>query len=345
MVDFLVGQYWHLFGWQPYFFPNSVEIQGLPGQLYERTPQVRLSHRFPIGGTSLELAAAALRPPVSDGDLMPDMTGGIRFAFDHWRGLQTTGATSTGVAPASIAVTADLRNFRLPVFQQEPTQSVSITTGAIAVDAFLPLIPPGHDFKNGGLSITGEFVYGGGIADMYTSLTGGITQPTIVNTSGLNPPPPYPGVVDNGMVEFDNAPGPKGPSCPDGLGAAGATSCHKSPRHPLGDGHRGLQWYVPGTHGRFWVAGNFAHTESPNIDQFTQATAPNPGRSGYTEAATVRKHEDWFNANVFFEPLPSVRIGFEYAGFIDPYVDVNPATNNRVTATNHRVQASGFFLF
>src|SRR5215471_9252312 len=43
VVDLLVGQYWELFGWQGLFHPNTVELQGMPGQLYSRTPQIRLS--------------------------------------------------------------------------------------------------------------------------------------------------------------------------------------------------------------------------------------------------------------------------------------------------------------
>src|SRR6202041_2473643 len=43
ILDVLAGQYWHLFGWQNGYHPNTVEIQGLPGELYARTPQIRLS--------------------------------------------------------------------------------------------------------------------------------------------------------------------------------------------------------------------------------------------------------------------------------------------------------------
>ena len=38
IVDLLFGQYWNLYGWQPYFFPNTVDLQGLPGQVFSRTP-------------------------------------------------------------------------------------------------------------------------------------------------------------------------------------------------------------------------------------------------------------------------------------------------------------------
>ena len=36
IVDVLAGQYWQLFGWQSLFHPNSVEYQGVPGELYSR---------------------------------------------------------------------------------------------------------------------------------------------------------------------------------------------------------------------------------------------------------------------------------------------------------------------
>jgi len=52
----------------------------------------------------------------------------------------------------------------------------------------------------------------------------------------------------------------------------------------------------------------------------------------------VRQFEDFFDANVFVDPLPSVRFGAEYAYFDDRYVD-------GTHAVNHRVQVSGFFMF
>src|SRR4051794_14103793 len=35
-VDVLAGQYWQLFGWQTFFHPNTVEIQGLAGEVFSR---------------------------------------------------------------------------------------------------------------------------------------------------------------------------------------------------------------------------------------------------------------------------------------------------------------------
>ena len=63
VVDVLVGQYWHLFGWQTAYQPNTVEIQGVPGELYARTPQVRVSKTFKGDALTFEVAVAAMRPP------------------------------------------------------------------------------------------------------------------------------------------------------------------------------------------------------------------------------------------------------------------------------------------
>lgn len=46
ILDVLAGQYWELFGWQTIYHPNSVQIQGLPGQVFSRAPQFRLRTYF-----------------------------------------------------------------------------------------------------------------------------------------------------------------------------------------------------------------------------------------------------------------------------------------------------------
>jgi hypothetical protein len=318
IVDVLLGQYWHLFGWQDAYIPNTVEIQGLPGELYERTVQLRLSHRFKLGPTSLDVAAAGLRPPTRD-SAVPDVAGGLRFAVDTWRGMQTAGATATRVMPASIAVTGDFRYFRSPEFSALPSKTVDLPTGAVAVDAFLPVIPARKKHRGNALSLSGEFVYGGGISDMYTGLTGGVTFPSLVNTTGINPAPTYPQNVDNGMVVMDN----------------NAHALHAIVWQTF---NVGLQYYWPGVNGAIWTSANFAHTESPNIAQFTSNSAPNPLTSNYVQQTNVRTSEDWFDVNLFVQIVPSVRLGFEYAHFRDHYVD-------DVVAENHRGQVSGFFLF
>src|SRR5262249_4801834 len=63
IVDILAGQYWQLIGWQSYFHPNTVEIQGVPGQVYSRQPQLRISKTIKTDVIDIDLAIAAARPP------------------------------------------------------------------------------------------------------------------------------------------------------------------------------------------------------------------------------------------------------------------------------------------
>ncbi len=62
IVDILAGQYWQLFGWQPVYQPNTVAIQGVPGEIYGRTPQLRVSKTIKIAPVTIEGAVAMTRP-------------------------------------------------------------------------------------------------------------------------------------------------------------------------------------------------------------------------------------------------------------------------------------------
>src|SRR5205807_2545777 len=61
IVTFWIGQTWNLMAFEAAYLPTSVQPQGLPGQLFGRNVQVRLSHIFDAKIFSVELAAAALR--------------------------------------------------------------------------------------------------------------------------------------------------------------------------------------------------------------------------------------------------------------------------------------------
>ena len=88
------------------------------------------------------------------------------------------------------------------------------------------------------------------------------------------------------MVVFDNGPAA---GCAGGSGAniVGATSCHDLHAILWMTTVAGLQYYFPT--GQVWIAANYAHTESPNIQDFTQSTTANPELlSGLRAAASER---------------------------------------------------------
>jgi hypothetical protein len=320
IVDVMVGQYWHLFGWQDGYLPNTTEIQGVPGELYARAPQVRISKTVKTSAMTLEVAIAAVRPPALSE--VPEGEAGIRLALNQWTGMHTAGATGTSLLPASIAVTGDVRHFEVPEAASiMPTSLVGATSYAVAADVFLPILPARPEKHDNALSLMGQFVSGSGISDLYSGMNSGVMFPFVPN---LTQSPPWPTNVDQGLVTYDITPG----------GFA---------LHPvqwtsvLG----GLEYYLPGLSGKAWISGNVSHIQSNNTSQFARdnAAPPNPDVYFYPSSqAQVRKSEDWWDANVFFDPVASVRVGLEFAAFYDHYVDA-------FTATNYRAQASGFFIF
>ena len=294
VVDFLLGQYWQLFGYQPIYQPNTVQLQGVPGEVYSRTPQFRISKTVKASPITFEIAVAATRPVQRDTGI-PDGQGGIRFAVDSWTGVQTVGATGTQISPLSIAATGLVRRVEVNQFASVPKNTTELTSSAFSVEAFLPVLPGTKEQKGNSLSFNGEFASGYGFNDMYTGLTGGISFPTY-------PAPPAGGTqaipnIDNGTVTYDS-----------------------------GGKLHGIQWttylfggqyYFPGLDGKMFLTGNYSHMESANSHYY--------GAPAKTMAA-----EDWFDVNFFADPIPALRLGLEYANFNTMTVDGIHSINHRI---------------
>jgi hypothetical protein len=310
VVDFLFGQTWALFGWQPVYMPATVEIQGVPGEVYQRTPQMRMSKTVKGEDATFEIAIGAMRPPQS-ASAVPEGQAGMRLAFNKWTGMYTSGQTSTNVVPASIAVTGDLRYIRVnsEFGPNAATSSVDRGFSAIAADAFLPIVPADKDHKGNSLSILGQFAYGYGISDLFSALNGGIKFPNPPNPTGATPAPVYTPNIDPGIAVFD----------------------YKGGLHPIQWTAvlAGLQYYLPGLDGKAFLSANYSHMESANMHYY-MTTAAN--------AAAARSSLDWFDVAFMGDVTDAVRLGIEYANTTDVYVDT-------IHAVNHRVQGSAFYIF
>jgi hypothetical protein len=294
VVDFLAGQYWHLFGLQGNYFPNTVEIQGVPGQLYARTPQLRISKTIKAQPVTVEIAVAAMRPVQRD-SATPDGEGGIRIALDSWTGVQTVGATGTQLSPLSVGVSGLLRHVAVDNYSAKPTYTNDLGMSAFALDGFIPIIPGTKHSKDNSLSLNGEFETGYGIADQYTGLTGGVSFPALPNPMMTTPPPGYSPDIDNGIVTY---------------ASNGTLHAIQWTGYLIG-----LQYYLPGVDGKLWVSGNFSHMSSANSHFYGSATG-------------TLSEEDWFDVNFFVAPTPALRIGIEYANFRSIYVDGQDAINH-----------------
>ena len=194
-VDVLAGQYWELFGWQTIYHPNSVQIQGLPGQVFSRAPQFRLSHMFKSDVVNVEVAVAAVRPPQRDSGL-PDGQAGLRLILNDWKGMRTAGGAGTSVDPLSVGVSGVARRFRLPEYATAPTQTQHINGYGISVDGIIPVVPATPQNWDNALTLTGSFVRGQAIADLFTGLTGGVSLAPL--------PPDSAGKASSFAMDIDN---------------------------------------------------------------------------------------------------------------------------------------------
>jgi hypothetical protein len=315
VVDVMFGQYWQLFGWGSAYQPNSVEIQGLPGEIYARTPQLRLSKALKADPVTLELAVAAVRPVQRDSG-MPDGEAGLRFSVDSWTGTQTTGSTGTQTAPLSVAVTGLARRVEVNQFATSSKYTNELTMSALAIDGFIPIVPGTKEKKDNSFSVQGEFATGYGYADMFSSTNFGVgflvppgagfaTTPTSLKATYFSPD------IDPGIVAYD------------GLGHLHGVQ--------LTSYVLGAQYYLPGVDGKLWISGNYSHQQSANSHDYAAS-------SGAVDRTATLYAQDWFDFNLFVDPVPGVRVGVEYANTRDTYVD-------GLFSVNHRGQMSGFFIF
>jgi hypothetical protein len=290
-VDVLAGQYWQLFGWQPYFQPNTVQNQGVAGEVYGRAPQLRFSHLFYKGQddpVSLEIAAAASRPPQRASGT-PDGQGAVRVLFNKWRGLRTVGATGTAVDAMAVGISGVTRRFAVAEFSATPVNEVKESGWGESFDVLIPIIAATNGKRANALTLTGSYVRGAAIADLYTGLTGGVSFPTLPGGGAYTPN------VDNGLVMFD---------------ANGGL-------HPVDwkSQFYGLQYYLPGS-GKIWFAVNYSHMSSDNADQFGAANK-------------VFTDSTFKDANVSWDLTPAVRLGVEATLYQQTYADGVDAKNHR----------------
>ncbi len=307
-VDVLLGQYWQLFGWQTYFHPNTVEIQGVPGQVFSRSPQARVSHTFKSDPVNVELAVAASRPPQRDSGT-PDGQAGLRLLINDWKGVHTMGGAGTAADAAAIGVSGVLRRFVVPEYSASPSPTDAHHTygWGISTDVLLPVIPASLEDRSNALSLTGSWVYGRGISDLFTGLSDGNTASgTLPNPKNVATPA-YTPDIDPGLIELSR----------------NGTFQPIHWRVLMG----GVQYYLPPA-GKLWVSANYSQMKSNDILTYVDPAA---------KAALYDKAE-WYDANLFFDINVAVRLGAEYAQIKQTYGDDS-------TRINHRVQFSGWLIF
>jgi hypothetical protein len=236
IVDVLVGQWWHLFGWQPNFFSNTVEIQGELAEVYGRGPQLRLSHLFRSVHTTVELAAAAELPVQRDVLQPPDLHLGVRLAINNWKGWRTSGQTGSRTDPMMFGVSGMMRRFTVPGILSLPglgSPSVSTYGWGVSLDALVPIIRGNAESRANALTFTASVMLSAGLQDQLSALSSGVSFPMGFKTD-----------LANGLVGFGS----------DGtLHAVEWASARAA-----------LQYYLPPS-GNVWVSLDAARLSSTNV--------------------------------------------------------------------------------
>ena len=174
VVDVLGGQTWSLLGGAGLFQPASVALQGINGEIYQRTEQLRVGKVVALGGSKLEVQVAALRPYQRD-VAIPDLSGMVRLEVGGWTGYKSSGGTGGGLANLQVAVSAVTKQFRVAPAKASSTTDWTTASGtAVAVDAIVPIIPATKASHAGALTLVAEASTGAGYNDSFTGLNAGI---------------------------------------------------------------------------------------------------------------------------------------------------------------------------
>ena len=309
-VDVLGGLTYTLFGNQPYFFPASLTFLGIPGEIFVRTPQFRLSHQFTTPHVDVFVAAAAARPPQRDAEL-PDGVGALRVLFNDWKGAHTLGAVGVKVDPAAIGISGEVRKFRVQEQTVTPVNSHTENGAGISLDALIPIIPSkGLTDVGNTMTATAAFTTGYGISDSYTNLTAGAPAQTRLAATGAAPYAPAPAQldIDPGLAYYD----------PSGvLHAVNWQSINV-----------GLQYRFPGP-GNIYAFGNYTYLKSGNLAQLR------PPAAG--AVSTIFKTQSFAAGGIGWAIVPNFQMSVEYSNLHQTFLDEGKETNNRISFATYYV--------
>jgi hypothetical protein len=306
-VDMLAGQYYFLFGEQPFFFPMSIWFFGLPNQAFGRTQQLRFSHTFKSEAVNVDVAVSAQRPPQRDSEV-PDFQGGVKLGVNSWKGPHTGGSGYPAVDPLTVAVSGSVRHFRVNEFAAAPAATHTANGWGISIDGMIPIIPAASaKAKGNSLTATGSFVTGHGIGDLVGGLNGGAAFPKLPAPSGGGAAPTFPANIDPGIVQYD---------------ANGVLHTLNGRTFMLG-----LQYYLP-PDGRITIGANYTQGDADNITDGLPDSA----------LGTVMKKSQFFEAVVLGDITPAVRAGVAWQRTAQTLGD-------GLVTKNNRLELSVYFFF
>lgn len=294
-IDVLVGQFYHLFAWQPYFFPSTTSFFPVMNQAFGRMPQLRVSRTLKTDPINVDIAVAALKPPQRDSEV-PDLQAGLRFGFNGWKGIHVLGAAGMLHDPLTIGVSGAYRHFRVTELSATPIGSNTENGYGLSVDAMIPVIPASSlDDAGNALTLTGSFFTGEGIGDL-------VGVPSGVPHAALPDGTAYVPNIDNGLVTYDAE------------GNLRAIDWHGF--------MVGAQYYLPPS-GRFSVAANYTQGWTDLIS----------AENGFENLRTAYKKSRYMDASVFADITPAFRVGLSFQHSTQTFANDETLYNERFKAS------------
>ena len=318
--NLLIGQYWSLFGWRPYYMYNSLQIVSGPGSPTAWFPQMRSYHIFSFAhGNKSEAAAAVMMPP-SESFGIPAFVEGLKWVNTHWMGEDTLGNSAKGPSPLSIGfsdVQTTYNGSFIPV-AGGPSQTFHKITSAYAVDLLLPIIPIRNDSPGNNLTLAAEYTYGQGDAWLFPNLTFGLGS--------------YAGTA-----------GPAGVPSP-GLIPAGNGVIQGNAFVPLNleTFYLNLQYYFP-DEAKTWISFGVAGDVGTNLQALANGIGPQKLGGGVSSNGLYKYLAPWTRntysfVNISHDLTPAVRVSMEYGVY-------NTLYTTGVNADDQRIMMSWFYFF
>ncbi len=321
----LVGQYWSLFGMQPYNIQNNLQIAPGPGTAYGRFPQIRWYKNFHFDqGLMLEPAAAVMTPPTTTGG-MPSFTEALKLSDSNMMSEMMIGDTGKGQFPASISISGIEQNYSGYVtststgtsanYHNTANTGFNSWTAAGAVDLLLPIIPIKDGKPGNNLTLQAEYTWGQGDAWQFPNLSFGMGGAT-VNTVGA-------GYAGNGVIMNNQF-------LPLDIQTYNAD----------------LQYYFPDD-ARTSIVVGFAVDNASNLQQIAGALGgfgvgvPASGAASTNALYTYLQpdtHLTFAYVDLWHDFTPQVRAGLEFGQYDAVYT-------SGVNALDNRVMMSWFYLF
>lgn len=304
--QFLAGQTWSLFGWQPTFFPTIISIAPEAGQLFQRNTQFMALKNMPFGESNNVAAALSVERPSQRDSEMPNLNVGLKYSLNSFRSGYVATYGDDKTEALSIGVSGAFKQFSTPTSTTVFDKMDHHNSSAVAVDILIPIIPSSDGKDTGNtLTLTGEFASGTGFADTLPNWNGGLSSfPT---TSAGN-------VGDKTNLDAGQA----------GFDASGNFTLVK-----LQTWNAALQYHF-WSESRMVLNLGYAEISSSNIGDLVSYS---------TTAAGVYDKSSTYFINLMKDVTNQIRLGLEYNKTNTRYF------SDKETATNDRYQFTALFRF